>query len=383
MSNVETFLCALIRGESPLWPDDADDRFATSLIERAQYHGVLPLIHSHIQRSDALANRCPAAVVQACREAALGQAMWELRHRDLLNQVLTNLAGLGLRPVLFKGTALAYGLYPEGELRSRGDTDLIIPPGTLPQVDKALKALGFKRQMGISGEFVSYQGSYTRTQQGGESHTLDVHWRINNSELLSRLFTHQELLERASPLPQLSPYALAASPVHALLIACMHRATHKENPYYVDGAAYYSGDRQIWLYDIHLLLIALTPAQFDEFLTMVEAKGLRAVCQEGIERAQGCFHTRVPEAVAEALNRPNSAGAPDRYLASSHLRQQWMDFVALGNMRHRAAFVREVLFPSAEYMRSKYPKAHPNFLVPLYLKRAWGGLFKHLLRNEH
>ena len=39
--------------------------------------------------------------------------MWEMRHHDLLKQVLAKLAKMGVRPLLFKGTALAYSLYPE------------------------------------------------------------------------------------------------------------------------------------------------------------------------------------------------------------------------------------------------------------------------------
>ncbi len=382
MSNVEDFLCAIICNEGPLWPGgDADDQFATRLIQRAEYHGVLALVHDRLQSEPSIAKGWPSFVIQACRDTALGQAMWELRHRDLLNQVLTKLAGIGVIPVLFKGTALAYGLYPEGALRSRGDTDLIIPPGTLHQVDEALKAISFERQIGMSGEFVSYQGSYTRSQTGEGSHTLDIHWRINNSELLSRLFTHAELLEQANPLPQLSIRALAASPVHSLLIACMHRATHKENPYYVDGVAHYSGDRLIWLYDIHLLLGALSPAQYNEFVTQANAKGLRAVCLEGINKTRGCFHTLVPGNVLAALGRRGPIEAPARYLEGNRLRQQWMDFAALGSLKARLRFARETVFPSAQYMRQKYPQASGG-LVWLYVLRALGGLTKRLRRVE-
>ena len=37
------------------------------------------------------------------------------------------LAAAGVEPVLIKGTALAYSLYPDAGLRTRADTDLIIP----------------------------------------------------------------------------------------------------------------------------------------------------------------------------------------------------------------------------------------------------------------
>ena len=229
--------------------------------------------------------------------------------------VLTALANVGVLPVLFKGTALAYGLYPDGVLRTRGDTDFIIPPESRAVVHKVLQAT-------VSNLFQPSAGTISATSRSTHGHnpreahhTLDVHWRINNSELLSRLFTHEELLVHARPLPNLGPHALAAGPVHALLLACMHRATHKQNPYYVDGVAYYSGDRLIWLYDIHLLLGALTPAEIDDFVRLARTKGLRAVCLEGIERAQTSFHTSVPPELLAVLGAPGPVELPARYLS--------------------------------------------------------------------
>jgi hypothetical protein len=108
---------------------------------------------------------------------------------------------------------------------------------------------------------------------------------------LSRLFSYEELRQAALPLPGLSPHTLGAGKVHALLIACMHRAGHKQAPYFVDGVAHYSGDRLIWLYDIHLLAQALSPAQWNEFLRLARQKGLRAVCLEGIEQTRSRFAT--------------------------------------------------------------------------------------------
>ncbi len=255
--------------------------------------------------------------------------MWELRHRALLKETLSQLATAGIQPVLFKGTALAYTLYPEDSLRSRGDTDLIIPPQTQPLVADTLSALGFERGCAVSGESISYQASFTRTEAAGDAHTLDVHWRINNSELLSRLFSHEELLQHAQAVPALGPDARAAGRVHALLLACMHRATHKHNPYYVDGVAYYSGDRLIWLYDIHLLAQSFPQPDWDEVVNMAQAKGLCAICLEGLARARTAFHTTPPESVLAALGRTGQTEIVARYFTSGPLRQHWMDFCAI------------------------------------------------------
>jgi hypothetical protein len=295
---------------------------------------------------------------------------------------LAAFAAIDVQPVLFKGTALAYSLYANPVLRARGDTDLIVAPESTANVDAILKELGFVRNVGVSGEFVSYQASYAREEDGGETHTLDLHWRINNSEVLARLFAYDELRGPAQALPKLCPQALCASPVHALLLACMHRATHKQNPIYVDGVAHYGGDRLIWLYDIHLLAESFTTAQWEEFAQLAEEKGLRAVCLEGMVRARSCFHTEYPEAVMAALARAGSAEPAAIYLNGSRLRQQWMDFCAIPGVRNKLRFLRESVFPPEAYMRHKYPDARPGWLPWLYLRRAFGGVAKKLRPNR-
>jgi hypothetical protein len=382
MPDTEGFLAALLRGENPAWPS-GDESFAASFLERAEYHGVLALMHGRLQREPEAARGWPAAVLQACRTSAVSQVMWELRHRALLREIFSQLATSGIQLVMFKGTALAYTLYPEDTLRSRGDTDLIIPPQTQTHVADTLSALGFEHGCAVSGESICYQASFTRTEPAGDAHTLDVHWRINNSELLSRLFSHEELLQHAQVVPALGPAALAAGPVHALLLACMHRATHKHNPYYVDGVAYYSGDRLIWLYDIHLLSQSFSQHEWDKLIQLVQEKGLCAICLEGLARARTAFHTSLPESVLVALGRPGQTELVARYFASGPLRQQLMDFCAIPGAGRKLRFLADTLFPSADYMRQKYPQPGFDWLPWLYLRRAGSGVLKRLQRAMH
>ena len=121
-------------------------------------------MHDRLWRQPDTVGVWPTIVLEACRSAATGQAMWELRHLELLNRVLAQMAKAGVQPVLFKGTALAYGLYPEGVLRTRGDTDFIIPPESRAVVHKALKDISFELGSGVSGDHISYQSSYTWAQ---------------------------------------------------------------------------------------------------------------------------------------------------------------------------------------------------------------------------
>jgi Uncharacterised nucleotidyltransferase len=144
------------------------------------------------------------------------------------------------------------------------------------RASETLIAFGFRPNTSVSGEFVSYQDSYTKELEGGR-HTIDLHRRINNSELLSHLFSYTELRAGACPLPTMCNGALTVGPVHALLLACLHPATHKYNPYIVDDVAYYGGDRLIWHYDVHLLAQSFTPSQWQGFVDRAVAKGLCAM----------------------------------------------------------------------------------------------------------
>ena len=382
MPCVEEFLCRFLRRESPSWPQAAGESFTIAdFLERARYHGVLPLVYDRLQREPDSGQGWPQQVLQACHEDALGHAMWELRHRDLLMRVLAQLAKIGVRPVLFKGTALAYSLYPARALRARGDTDLIISPGARRQASAALEALGFTKQLDAGGELVFYQASFIRHDERGGQHTLDVHWRINNSELLSRLFDYQELFRNARPVPRIGPDALAAGRVDALLLACLHRATHHQAPYYVDAVAYYSGNRLIWLYDIHLLAGGFSHAEWDELIGLAREKGLLAVCLEGLERAQARFHTAIPEPVVAAMRLPGPPEAAARYLGGGVWRQQWMDFCAIAGTANKMRFLTETAFPPARYIRQKYPQGQSDWLPWLYLRRVSGGLLKRMHRQ--
>ena len=364
-------MCAALRGEARAWPHAVDAALADAFLARSEYHGVQGLLYERLHG----AAGWPAALLETLHRQALGGTMWELRHQQVVAEMLAALAQIGVEPVLFKGTALAYSLFPGPALRTRGDTDLFVPPRDKARTLDALAGLGFARVLEL-GELTSYQACLTREVPGGGEHTLDLHWKINNSELLSRLFDYGELRRAAVPLPALSTHALGAGPVHALLIACMHRARHKQAPYYVDGVVHYSGDRLIWLYDIHLLAQALSPKQWAEFLALAGQKGLRAVCLEGIEQTQRCFATTVPDDAMEALAQPGPAGRADAYLNARHLRRRWLDLCAHDGLAGKLRFARELAFPAAEYMRERFPYARPGWLPWLYVLRAIGGLRK-------
>lgn len=370
LSQSERLMAAIIGGMRPAWPTSVEG-LAVAFLEESAYHGVQALLNDRLGGVP-----WPSEVRGPLREAARRFAIWELYHRQVVQDALATLAEIGAEPILIKGTALAHSLYPKPELRVRADTDLIVPPQARQDAEAALAAAGFSRAMGVSGDVISYQASYRRRTRQAGIHSLDLHWRINNSELLSGLFSHEELGNHSPSLPTLGPHARTVSPVHALLLACMHRGAHKQIPYRVEGVTRRGGNRLIWLYDIHLLSESLAPKEWDAFLQGAKDKGLAATCLEGIARATACFDTKVPASVLEALRSAGAEAPPARYLNGSRILRRWMDFRAIGTPARQLQFVRELLFPPASYMRGKYAAAKATWLPWLYLRRTIAGIRK-------
>ena len=80
----ESLLCAVLRGQVPRWPAEASGDFVATFTERALFHGVLGLVHDSLRRMPMAAFGWPMEVLRDCRDVALAQAMWELRHRERL-----------------------------------------------------------------------------------------------------------------------------------------------------------------------------------------------------------------------------------------------------------------------------------------------------------
>jgi hypothetical protein len=148
-------------------------------------------------------------------------------------------------------------------------------------------------------------------------------------------------------LSQRYPDALCAGAVDAPLLACMHRATDKRNPYHVDSLACYGGDRLIWLYDIELLARSLTSEQWKSLVRAATEKdsARRRTTRDALQRAEHYFHVRCPKEVRNALSKTGEPMAT--YLDAGAIRQPWIDFLAIGGTAERLRFGRELFFPPA------------------------------------
>jgi hypothetical protein len=296
----------------------------------------------------------------------------ELLVRRELQRALAALLEVGIEPVLLKGTALAYTVYPEPSLRPRADTDVLVDPSHAGRVREVLTARGYTPTLLCEGELVFRQFELCHEDEFGLAHALDVHWAISTQALFADLLTYRELRARAQPASALGPNAWVPHPVDALLLALIHPAMHHRNE-----------QRLLWAYDIHLLASRLDGAEFEALAARAVDLGIAAIAAAGLVQSIGWFGTAVPAAVLEALR----AVPLDRQPSASYLepsrtwaRETLMNVRSVRRWRDRLQLLREIALPNAGYMLRAYGLEGSRWgrvLLPaLYLHRGIRGLWR-------
>lgn len=153
-------------------------------------------------------------------------------------------------------------------------------------------------------------------------------------------------------------------------------------PYYVDGVAHPATDRIIWLYDIHLLVGAMSARELAEFGALAGSRRIAAICRDALDLCQERFATQVPAGVLATLAAPGRAEPSARYLSGGPLLQMIGELRALENWRDRGRWLRETVLPGEAHMRRKYPTAVNTWLPLLYARRAFAGAWKRLLPRD-
>ena len=361
-------LRAVLRGDAALWPD-VDAAEEAAFRTAAGEHAIGPLLYARLS-----AGETPPRIAESLRGVAMQAAAAEPMRLADLRALLAALAGSGVRPLLFKGTALAYSLYEVPEMRPRADTDLLIDRRDLVRARQSLVRAGYTARILSGDPHANRQQAFTRVDGFGVEHVYDVHWDIANTPVVRDAFGYEELMARAVALPRIAPDALAPSTVDALLLACIHRVAH-----------HHDSDRLIWLCDIHLLRARMTAAEHAEFWRRAAERRVVAICERSIERADQWFarspHDRahdwlrddeIPrdEPSAVFLDRGRSGAA---LLAADLKALPW---------RARLQRLRDLAFPPPAFMRASFPSA-PRLALPwLYVYRGARGLGRLLHRVD-
>lgn len=318
-----------VRGRAA-WPEDA----TADEIQAIEEHGMLPLVYRW--------SRLPAL-----REGAIRAAGLETVQAGVLHEVLGALPGA---PLVTKGTALAYSIYPSPDLRPRTDVDLLIDERDLDAVRAAFASIGFRETVSVIRQHMFSRVDANRIMQ-----SYDVHLDITNNATTAGVLGYEELRARAVPIPALG--AIAPSLEDALLYACVHRVVH-----------HHDIDRLIWLYDIHLLYDAVDRAVFWE---RAAERRVLTICRHSIALAREAFGGEAGEMPVPVKKEPSAV-----FLDHDRSRAALLaaDLAAIASWRQRLRVVATLAFPPAEYMEQAFGVRSRALLPVFYLWRALRGV---------
>lgn len=362
ISEIDVFLAASLRGEAPYIPWGRIDPMFVA--KRTVYHGVAALLLS------IGIDGWPQDARAAVHEQALGQTMWELRHKTVVGACIEALAAAGVRSILLKGTAFAYDIYEVPAHRSRGDSDLLISADCLGLTRDVLIAAGYARTSADTKWQEDLQEMWFTTHPDGSRHELDVHWQVVDAPALDNILPVDECFANAIALPALSPNAYGLSHPQALIHSCVHRAKHLSSPYYSGSDVHYSPDRLIWSCDMDRLALRLDVDGWARFASLAIAYDVAAICLDGLAAAQRDMHTDIPPSILAALQAAPQDTPSARYLGQGNaLRRGLVNMAAVPGWRGKLLYALRRLFPGHEYVRIKYPEMLDAPIAKLYLRR--------------
>ena len=366
--STESLLKQVFKGNEPGWTGESDASVA-SFLNGLNFHGLTPVFWYWINQHGFCKN-WPDSLLSEIKNIAMQEAASDLLLELELKKVLKAMDDIVIYPVLIKGTPLSYTLYPSPGLRPRCDSDLLIAKEDVTKVSALMEQLGYQIYYDANVEFISTQSTFVKQGSLGQIYAYDIHWQINNnSRSFSMELNYFYLLNSTKAIPRLGQNARTPDKVDALLLACFHRAGHFSH----------SGDRLIWLYDIHLLVVALDEYQFNLFYQKAKKMEIATICSDAILTAQDWFNTSLTEAMLERLKKLPASEPSTAYLTTGRQAgikiHALLDLKDLSSLSEKLHYLYQKVFPPVNYMLWRYDTKRKYLLPFLYLYRLIYGVY--------
>ncbi len=223
------FLRALVTADGNALRAWATTMADASWCEWLHGHGLTAYAFHQLRATGALAELSPElqGVLRGRYYTAAGDA--ELHVRELA-RVLDILASVGVTPVVFKGAALAFTVYPDPACRPMGDLDLWLEADEMNRAQTALETAGYRQHTKDA------RPPALQAQREGEiqlvgrqaSHGLvELHWGVFAGEWLRRTAAADsaDLRERVVPVTLAGRPAQTLAPEDAIIQLAVHLLT--------------------------------------------------------------------------------------------------------------------------------------------------------------
>lgn len=341
-ANARQWLCAALAAR----PLPVPMPTAETLIRSASQEGVLTLLADCLPQHPQYMQLDPAMLARLQVRAKIA-AHRSLQQQAGLVRVYQALQAAGIRFLVLKGAALAYWLYAQPHHRLITDIDLLVADRAQAQrALAALQPLGYQPCTALA-EVHDQEWAFFHA----DALTVDLHWDLFNSSLLSGRFSFAELWAERLSLPGL-PGVHALGPVHALINACGHRAS---NLPYAGARGVQRADCLRWLWDVHVLAESLSTGQWQQLCAMAADKRLSTVLAEALDTCSTHFASTLPPAMIarltqQAKQEPMHIG----WFRSWWRYQFYRVYFSHPHWRGRLRYLAWRIWPSAKGLRNRY-----------------------------
>lgn len=206
------------------------------LFDRAEAHGVQPLLHQLLSSAPDLVPREEMLALDRASQTNLHKALFLSRE---LIRVVDRLQAISVDVLPYKGVALAETVYGDIALRQAGDIDLLIRPQDFARARKSLRELGYQPHLLLSErqERAYLKSGYECAFDSDAGRNLvEVQWAIQ-PRFYAVDFDMDALFQRAVAVTVAGRSMEAPSAEDMFLVLSLHAAKHV-------------WERLIWLSDI-------------------------------------------------------------------------------------------------------------------------------------
>ncbi len=348
---VDVFLQHTLTGQPVVWEAGLS---AAAVVAVLHAHRLGPLLCAQLLPE--VWATLPGELQTWLKASARGQVVLDLQQTLALQELLPLAQAQGIRVLLLKGVPVGYRYYAEPHHRVKTDVDLLVCPADVSGLIALLEELGYTRSVGITGQFVNRQTTLARGDVA-----FDVHWSVANTALFAHVLAFETMWRDRMPIAELGAAAYAPADEDLFLHACFHLALHISYEFAL-----------VWLYDIHLMAARWPPEALERCLLRARQLRVARVCLACLALARAWFGTPYADDFCAELAR-QSASEPSAQVLVRHL-SRWQRFrleLQALSWGERILFVRELVWPSADYLRRRYGDS-TTWLPWLHVKRWLG-----------
>ena len=333
------------------------------IVRDAIPQGLGPWLYRSLDRSGTLRD-LPEDAAARLRDEALGVAARNMMLQTELVGLLRASEERGVVCVPLRGLALAELLYGDAAGRPMGDLDVLVRKDDLPRVTCILRDLGFRElthRPGFAQAF-SYTLVFARERHGWI--LVEPHWTIAYPPFTDRL-AMEGVWARCLRRRTVGVESWSLGREDLLLHLCLH-LMHPDTAVPL-----------LWFYEVDRL-VRRDEAGLDwsRVSSIAESAAVGFLVSQALGRVRELFGTPVPQEVLGGVAPPPRGAQHERLSRvlgeGSGLdgREELAVFFTLGSIRLRLRYVLGLLFPSAEFMMTRYELTHRSQLAPAYLRRC-------------